>query len=619
MSQIQQNIVRLAADLVPASGSEKERIANLIWYSGATVKRQSWDGAYMLTLSLNAEHVRMDRLASGKAPLLNSHRDYDIKDIIGIIEKADLSGHARVRFSNREDVTPIWNDVQDGIIRNASVGAAIHQLKDVSKEDDRIKSYLAVDWEPMEVSLLPIGADPNAGLAAEGDDQLQQLRADAQKGSKKMSETINAGATAGVTNQDMNQIREIGLATHLPNDFIEGAIAGGITLENARTLFINELARRSETEAPICSHHAELVTDRGDTMRLQMEDALFSRMTGKAPSERGREYSGVRLSDMARDLMLSRGIRVSSRNPSEIVKLAITHTTSDFPILLAGTGQRALLAAYQAAQAAIKTVCRQSTAGDFRAKYALRLGEAPKLIKVPESGELTYGTRAEVAESYRCYTYGRIFSLSREGIINDDLGAFNDFVSAFGQSAASLEAQIIVDLLALNSGAGPTMSDSKALFHTDHGNLASSGATISDTTLGAARLALRTATGIDGETIISAAPRYLLIPAALETPAEKYLATLYPAQASNVNPFAGGKLELLVEPRLDTSIDEYGWYVFADPAVAPVLEYAYLEGFQGPQVESRTGWETLGVEFRCFEDFGAGAIGYRGAYSNAGH
>jgi len=610
--------IQLSAELAPAK-EESARTAILTWYTGATVQRRGWDGPYLLTLSMKPEHVRMERLASGKAPLLNSHSDYSLKDVIGIVESADLTGHAKIRFSNRPEVDPIWQDVQDGIIRNASVGAAIHKLQDTSKDGSKTKSFLAVDWEPMEVSLVPIGADPNAGFADDHEDNLQQLRAIAQKG-ETMSEQLTAGANAGVSQNDADQIRQIGMATDMHKDFVEGAIAAGISVERARKIFIDERARLGN-EIEIHTHCGDisLIRDKGDTIRAQMENAMFARMTGTAPSDSGREYMGARLSDMAADLLRSRGLRVTSRNPAEIIRLAITHTTSDFPYLLQGTGQRVLLARYQTAQSAIKRLARQSTVNDFRVKSLLRLGEAPKLIQVPESGEITHGTRAEVKESYRAYTYGRLFSLSREALINDDLSAFADFLSAFGQSAASLEAQILVDLLAQNGGAGPTMEDGKALFHTDHGNLAGSGAAISDMTLAAARLALRTTTGIDGETIIETAPRYLLVPAALETAAEKYLATLYPAQASNVNPFAGGKLELAVEPRLDSGVDAYRWWVFGDPSISPVLEYAYLEGQEGPKVESRAGWEQLGIEFRCYEDFGAGAIGYRGAFCNPGH
>ncbi len=160
----------LNAELAPIRSDSGERIAELNWYTGATVRRMGWTGTYYLTFSMRPEHVRMGRLRSGKAPLLNSHSDYRLSDVIGVIKSADLSGKALVRFSKRADVTPIWDDVQDGIIRNASMGAAIYKLTDVTEKDDegnpktQTKSYLATDWEPLEVSLVPIGADPSAGL-----------------------------------------------------------------------------------------------------------------------------------------------------------------------------------------------------------------------------------------------------------------------------------------------------------------------------------------------------------------------------------------------------------------------------------------------------------------------
>ncbi len=87
------------------------------------------------------------------------------------------------------------------------------------------------------------------------------------------------------------------------------------------------------------------------------------------------------------------------------------------------------------------------------------------------------------------------------------------------------EARILVTLLEAGSGHGPTLSDGKRLFHADHGNKAGTGATISDATLSAARLALRAQKGIEDRTI-RVTPRNLLVPPALETTAEKWLASI---------------------------------------------------------------------------------------------
>ncbi len=140
-----------------------------------------------------------------------------------------------------------------------------------------------------------------------------------------------------------------------------------------------------------------------------------------------------------------------------------------------------------------------------------------------------------------------------------------------------------------------------------------SGAVISDDTLSAARLALRTQKGIEDRTI-RATPRNLLVPPALETIAEKWLASIAPATAADVNPFSGS-LSLVVEPRLSSATR---WYVTADPSEIEGLEFAYLAGGEGPQIESKSGWDVDGAEIRVILDFGAGFIDHRGWYMNPG-
>lgn len=142
---------------------------------------------------------------------------------------------------------------------------------------------------------------------------------------------------------------------------------------------------------------------------------------------------------------------------------------------------------------------------------------------------------------------------------------------------------------------------------------AGTGAVISDATLSAARLALRTQKGIEDRTI-RVTPRNLLVPPALETTAEKWLASIARATAADVNPFLGS-LSLVVELRLSSATR---WYVTADPGEIDGLEFAYLSGAEGPQVESRSGWDVDGVEIRVILDFGAGFIDHRGWFVNAG-
>ena len=274
---------------------------------------------------------------------------------------------------------------------------------------------------------------------------------------------------------------------------------------------------------------------------------------------------------------------------------------------------RTLRDAYQAAPSGIRRLGRQTSAKDFRSINKLMLGEAPMLEKLNEHGEIKAGTMTEAREAYKVETWARKIGIIRQVLVNDDLGAFSDLARRMGQAAAETEARILVDLLEANTGNGPKMDDTKVLFHADHGNKAAAGAAISDTTLSAARLALRTQKGLSGQPI-RVTPKYLLVPPALETEAEKWLATVAAAKAADVNPFSGS-LSLVVEPRLASATR---WYVTAEPGEIDGLEFAYLAGGEGPQVESKSGWDVDGVEIRVILDYGAGFVDHRGWYANAG-
>lgn len=167
--------MRTEVRLMPDSVDETTRTVELVWSTGASVRRRDpWTGrVYDEVLSLDAAHVDLSRL-NGGAPLLNTHGAYDLEDVLGVVEAAWIDtragtpvGRARVRFSERENVAPIWADVRSGIIRNVSVGYAVRTYE-ITEEEGRVPVWRAVDWQPMELSAVPVGADAAAGFRAQG-------------------------------------------------------------------------------------------------------------------------------------------------------------------------------------------------------------------------------------------------------------------------------------------------------------------------------------------------------------------------------------------------------------------------------------------------------------------
>ena len=603
MSDVLELLTR-RADLAPATADRDARTVEVIWSTGAPVRRRDMAGEYIERLSLDATAVDLSRLEGGS--VLDAHRQSAVRDVLGSVRKAAVDGRrgtALIQFSRRPEVEPIWQDVLAGILRHVSVGYTVEEWAESKENGARVLT--AVRWTPHEISLVPTPADPGAKIRMEND--MTQTDTKAAEAPPATETQTRAAVNA--------EIRSIARIAGLDQSWVDGQIDAEADADAARRAAFEALAHRSSPAILTEQVRVEMGESQDDpTLRArQMGEALYARINPRHElSEPARRYAYATPVDMAKELLTLRGESTMGLSPASIVTRAL-HTTSDFPIILGDTVSRVLRDAYQAAPAGVRRLGRQTTARDFRAVNKIMLGEAPLLEKLNEHGEIKAGTMAEAREAYKVETWARKIGITRQVLVNDDLGAFSDLARRIGQGAAETEARILVDLLEANTGNGPKLSDNKTLFHADHGNKAGSGAAISDTTLSAARLALRTQKGVEDRTI-RVTPKNLLVPPALETDAEKWLATVAPAKAADVNPFSGS-LSLVVEPRLTSATR---WYVTADPGEIDGLEYAYLSGNEGPQVESRSGWDVDGVEIRVILDFGAGFVDHRGWFMNPG-
>ncbi|RYF63075.1 MAG: peptidase, partial [Comamonadaceae bacterium] len=150
--------------------------------------------------------------------------------------------------------------------------------------------------------------------------------------------------------------------------------------------------------------------------------------------------------------------------------------------------------------------------------------------------------------------------------------------------------------------------------------LTGGGSALSLDGLTAARAKLRTQKGIAGESI-NLAPKFLVVPSALETLAYQLTSNAYiPTSQAGVNEFAAGgrtALTVVVDPLLDAA-STTAWYLLAESALIDTVEYAYLDGADGPVTETREGFEVDGTEIKCRLDFAAKALDYRGMVKSNG-
>ncbi|ACI97518.1 prohead protease/major capsid protein fusion protein [Rhodospirillum centenum] len=645
--------LRRAADLVLASFDEADRSVELVWSTGARVRRQPLFGEpFDEELSLDPAHVRLERL-NGGAPLLKVHDMGTLDAVIGSVVPGTARiengrGLARVRFSDRAEVEPILADIRAGHLRAVSIGYQVHRFE-ISRPASGPELWRAVDWTPFEISAVPVGADLAAGFRSAEPlspcvvvrpgapspatrtsmDETQTKPATPDVATAPAPDVARATATPPTPDTDalvaraqaaererVGTIHDLAGRLGLERGFAEDLVRRGTGLDEARRLILDKVADASDRTRIFPQVTVPLG---GRDERLLRREAVSTALLHRySPTlfpltDQAREYRGLSLLELAREFLTQAGVAVRGLSRDEIATRAL-HSTSDFPEVLSAVTAKTLRQAYEVYPRTFTPFCRQVLATDFKAMHRVQIGEAPQLLKVNEGGEFQRGTIGESKESYRIETYGRVVAITRQVLINDDLDAFTRIPAMYGTAIATLESDVVWGILTANAA----MADGKALFHADHKNLAGTAAPPTVTAIGDARAAMAKQTGLDRKTVLNIRPSFLIVPAALELTAEQLVAqNLTPAKTSDIVPASIRTLTPIAEPRLDAA-SATAWYLAANPAQIDTLEYAYLEGQQGAYIETRNGFDVDGVEIKCRLDFGAKAIDWRGLYKNAG-
>jgi len=390
-----------------------------------------------------------------------------------------------------------------------------------------------------------------------------------------------------------------------------------MTADQARAKLLDKMGEGVEPAnpanyAPHAGSSRVSVRDSADEFRAAVSDAILGRygVTVSNPHPAAADFANMNIGDLCSTVLSHAGRRPRDDSRAGLVNAALT--TSDFPNLLQDVAHKALMTGFSENEAAShRRWTRAGQAEDFREHRRVALSEAPNLSKVPEHGEYEHGALDDAGESIKVDTYGRIVSISRQSLINDELGELARVPASMGQAAARKEADLAYGLLINN----PSMRDGVALFDAAHANVAT-GAALSVDSLGEARQLMRVQRGIKGEATLNLAPTFLIVPAALETDAEKLLASLQPNKAADAVPDWVRQLEVVVDSRLDEDSAK-AWYLAASPATIDTIEVARLGG-DGAEVMTDEGFDTDTLRFKVRLDVGAAALDWRGLVRNPG-
>lgn len=386
---------------------------------------------------------------------------------------------------------------------------------------------------------------------------------------------------------------------------------GGHSVEQVRNLILEERAF-APSNTPIGSH-VQVLREEGDAITRGIEGALLIRAgyTDAAfkPGENENRFRHFKAQRLAEEFLRSHGVSTVGRSPEELFRVIVQSSmtrafdgTADFSAILANVMNKTGLKRYQAVPRTFLPWARRIDANDFRMEKLVQLSGGSALKKKNEHGEFEHSHMTDRGEDAQLGTYGRIMGLTREAFVNDDLGYLTRWSEMALARAADKESDIVYAIL---TGNAVMSSDNVALFHATHNNLVTSAGDLTNAGLQTIYSKLLAQKDADSNPI-SLTPGFLLIPTERFVAAAQILGATNPSSSAGINPFQG-MLKTIVEVRLSVA-SAVAFYMIADPNTVDTVIYGYLNGQEGPVIESANDIKFDGLYYRIRHDFRATAV-----------
>ncbi len=349
--------------------------------------------------------------------------------------------------------------------------------------------------------------------------------------------------------------------------------------------------------------------NRGATIQSAMESVMLYAGEGFSGSRKSREF-------------IRQVLKASQKLE------AAGFSSLSLPGILGNTANKAMVAAYTAVNTIWQQFCAIRSHQDFKTNTRYRLDSLGAFKKVAQSGELKHVGLDEGSFENSVETYGAIIALTRQTMINDDLGQFLQIPTLIGRMSALRVEEAVFVLLLANTG---------SFFAAGNNNLFTGAGSVLDIAgMTQAEQGFADMVDSNGKPVLING-KTLVTGTALKVAARQLFTELNLNESTTtdkpkiaVNPHQG-KFDPFASPYVNntnvTDQDDAAianqsatrWYLFADPADRAAMAVAFLNGQAQPVIESaETSFETLGVQWRGYHDFGVGFEDPVAAISNAG-
>ncbi|WP_145532087.1 ClpP-like prohead protease/major capsid protein fusion protein [Yersinia kristensenii] len=383
------------------------------------------------------------------------------------------------------------------------------------------------------------------------------------------------------------------------------------TLEQSREKLLALMGRDAtpSNKTPPAGQH--IYAGNGNFTGDGIRQALMVR-AGYEERQKDNAYNSMTLRELARMSLTERGVGVASYNPMQMVGMAFTHSTSDFGNILIDVSNKSILQGWEEAPETFEEWTRKGQLSDFKTAHRVGMGGFQSLRKVREGAEYKYVTTGDKQATIALATYGELFSITRQAIINDDLNMLTDIPMKLGRAAKATIADLVYLILTTN----PKMTtDNTPLFDSKHGNLTSGGIDVAN--LDKARQMMRTQK--EGERHLNIRPAFILVPTSLESTTNQVIRSSSvkgaDINAGIINPVKDFAT-VIAEPRLDDASTK-AWYLAAAQGT-DTIEVAYLSGMDTPYIDQQEGFTSDGVTTKVRIDAGVAPVDHRGLVKSSG-